>query len=309
MEENTHSFISGDGNRQYKDALFKFIFGKPERAEYALSLYNALNDTDYTDKSKLKFVTLEDVLYLNYHNDVACMIDPIMINLWEEQSSWNPNMPIRFFLYIAGEWSDILYATNQDPTHSKLVTVPWPNCIVLYNGSARQKAVRKLSLRDNLPKERPAKVTDVNLEVLVYNINTKVGHELLSKCRPLYEYSWMISKVQKYTKRHKGEMTKVKLTNAIKRMIDKIPDDFVLAPLMCQKQEEVIKMLLTEFNAKRHDQIVFEDGETQGIAKGTAKRNYEIAKNLFELGTPDDIIIKATGLSSEEVQKIIKEAK
>lgn len=29
-------------NREYKDRLFKFIFGNPEKKEWTLSLYNAL---------------------------------------------------------------------------------------------------------------------------------------------------------------------------------------------------------------------------------------------------------------------------
>ena len=34
-------------NRQYKDRLFRAIFGSAERKEYALALYNAVNGTSY----------------------------------------------------------------------------------------------------------------------------------------------------------------------------------------------------------------------------------------------------------------------
>lgn len=62
-------------NRKNKDALFRFIFGNPNHKEYALHLFNSLNQSDYTDPSDLEFVTLEDVLYLNYKNDVAVLVN------------------------------------------------------------------------------------------------------------------------------------------------------------------------------------------------------------------------------------------
>ncbi len=39
-------------NREYKDRLFNFIFGREENREWTLSLYNAVNDSGYTDASE-----------------------------------------------------------------------------------------------------------------------------------------------------------------------------------------------------------------------------------------------------------------
>ena len=52
-------------NRNHKDTLFLFIFKNPKDL---LSLYNALNDTDYTDVSDLTVTTLEDIVYMSYKN-------------------------------------------------------------------------------------------------------------------------------------------------------------------------------------------------------------------------------------------------
>lgn len=95
MSNNNEKVTAWSGKKQYKDALFKFIFGSEERKEFTLALYNALNGTKYKDSTQIKFTTLEDVMFINYHNDVACMIDQSVINLWEEQSTWNPNMALR----------------------------------------------------------------------------------------------------------------------------------------------------------------------------------------------------------------------
>ena len=55
-------------NRNYKDTLFRMIFKEPEAL---LSLYNAVNGTNYTNPNDLKVVTLENAIYMNMKNDLA----------------------------------------------------------------------------------------------------------------------------------------------------------------------------------------------------------------------------------------------
>ena len=47
-----------------------------------------------------------------------------------------------------------------------------------------------------------------------------------------------------------------------------------------------------------HEQDVLERGKIEGLKKG----RMEIAKNLLALGLPIETIIKATGLSREEIE-------
>ena len=42
----------------YKDRLFRFIFGSKDNAADILSLYNALNGTEYNDPDELQITTL-----------------------------------------------------------------------------------------------------------------------------------------------------------------------------------------------------------------------------------------------------------
>ena len=84
-------------NKKYKDRLFRFIF--KEKKEL-LPLYNALNGTHYTDPDKLEITTLEDVVYMNMKNDVSFLFGATL-NLFEHQSSDNPNMPLRGLFYFA----------------------------------------------------------------------------------------------------------------------------------------------------------------------------------------------------------------
>lgn len=48
-------------NRKYKDTLFRMIFRDRKNL---LSLYNALNNSSYTDPDEMEITTLEDVIYV-----------------------------------------------------------------------------------------------------------------------------------------------------------------------------------------------------------------------------------------------------
>lgn len=60
-----------EANREYRDRLFKFIFGNPQNRAWTLSLYNAVNGTAYTDAGSIRFTTIEDAVYMNMKNDVS----------------------------------------------------------------------------------------------------------------------------------------------------------------------------------------------------------------------------------------------
>ena len=80
--------------RDHKDTLFRMIFSTRENL---LSLYNAVNHSHYTDAKELEIVTLENAVYMNMKNDQAFLLD-MQLNLYEHQSTWNPNMPLRFLI-------------------------------------------------------------------------------------------------------------------------------------------------------------------------------------------------------------------
>ena len=78
LKEQQEAFgFSGQGGerkaaqKEYKDRLFKFIFGNPDNKQWTLSLYNAMNGTDYTDPDGIRFNTIGDAVYMGMKNDVS----------------------------------------------------------------------------------------------------------------------------------------------------------------------------------------------------------------------------------------------
>ena len=126
-------------NREYKDRLFKFIFGKDteQSKRWRLQLYNALNGTNITNPDELKINTIENVVYITMRNDISFLVDTEM-NLFEEQSSYNPNMPLRGYIYFGTLYQNYLAANDMNLTTCSRVMIPTPKFYVFYHGGPRQ---------------------------------------------------------------------------------------------------------------------------------------------------------------------------
>ena len=51
--------------------------------------------------------TRKRVLIQNMKNDLAFLIN-LELNLYEHQSTWNPNMPLRDLFYVAREYEQLI---------------------------------------------------------------------------------------------------------------------------------------------------------------------------------------------------------
>lgn len=118
--------------RNHKDNVFCLLYKDKKNL---LSLYNAVNGTSYEKEEELEVVTLEEAICLRIRNDAAFVIDS-SLNLYEQQASVNPNMPLRNLYYVAEELKKIappgsLYSTTK-------AKIPAPRFLVFYNGTAKQ---------------------------------------------------------------------------------------------------------------------------------------------------------------------------
>lgn len=94
--------------RLYKDRVFRMVFSEKKEL---LSLYNAMNGTSYTNPDELVINTLENAIYMGMRNDLSFLIDS-RLPLYEHQSTYNPNMPLRDLLYSANLYSKLTVDTN-----------------------------------------------------------------------------------------------------------------------------------------------------------------------------------------------------
>ena len=155
-------------NREYKDRLFKFIFGNPDKKEWTLSLYNAMNGSHYTDPEAISLNMIEDAVYMGMRNDVSFLIADTL-NFYEHQSSLNPNMPMRFLIY-AGMLYDKYTETNSDYHRfsSKQQKAPTPKCVCFYNGRKETGDRTVLHLSDSFAPD--ALLTRAQISKIVWEL-------------------------------------------------------------------------------------------------------------------------------------------
>ena len=310
-DRRTDVSVPGSFNRQYQDRLFKAIFGRQEHKDWLLSLYNALNGSSYTDPSAIEINTIEGIIYVTMKNDISFLIDS-QLNLYEQQSSYNPNMPLRGLMYFAELYQKHLTKQDRDLFTTALVKIPTPNFVVFYNGSRDMPDVTKLRLSEAF--EIPAENGDFEWTATMLNINAGRNKTLLQKCKPLYHYSCYVDRVKTNVR---SGMTK---ENAVSEAVNfAIQNDFLDGYFKIQKAE-VLNMSLTEFDQEAYDRHRFNEGKEAGIAEGKEigiaigiaegerKTALQNARNLLymKLGSIEQIA-QATQLSVDEVVQLQEE--
>lgn len=272
-------------NRQYKDELYRILFGREEYKINALSLYNAVNGTSYIDVNDIEFVILEGSIYLTAKNDVGFLLNG-SINLYEHQSTFNSNMPFRMLSYYVQLCEGLIDMKGADIYGSKTVKIPAPKCVVFYNGLDAEKypAVMTLSLSDAF--EVPA---DAGYEwtVTVYNLNHPGSRELLDKCEVLNHYTIFVSRVQEYKKT-------MDLTPAINRAIKECIAEGVLADLLLKHESEVKDSLYAEFKRELHEKSLREEGREEllyELIRKKAVKGKSVVQIADELEETEDVIL------------------
>ena len=281
-------------NRNYKDTVFRMLFSDRKNL---LSLYNAVNQKHYTDPEDLEIVTLENAIYMGMKNDLAFIIDTNLY-LYEHQSTYNPNMPLRDLFYISNEYQKLL--DKKSLYSSSLQKIPAPNFIELYNGTDTLSDFsehRLSSAFENLSGEP-------KLELIVTVLNINEGHNalLMEHCQTLKEYSQYVAKVRKYA-------TGMPLDQAVKYAVDECIKENILADFLRKNRAEVISMSIFEYDKEEEEKKLrkaeyeagVEAGEKSGIQKGVLNTTRHLLK-LNKLSLEE--IASVSGLSVEEIKKL-----
>ncbi len=284
-------------NNKYKDRLFNFIFGKPENKKWTLSLYNAVNHSSYSNEDDVEITTIQNVLYLGMHNDTSFLISDTM-NVYEQQSTYNPNMPLRQMQYVGNLYDSYIAKHKKNKYGSKLIMLPAPKLVVFYNGKAEKEDERILKLSDSFP---PEYKDDADIEVKVRMLNINYGHnrELLDACKPLYEYSWFIDTIRENCKC-------MNITEAVSKAINAMPDTYAIKAFLKNNKEEVTGMLDTEYNEAEAMELFKQEGREEGREEGRSDLLVELISKKLAKGKNVEEIAEALEISIDDVQKIIK---
>ena len=291
--------------REYKDRLFKAIFGRDtdESKRWRLELYNALNGTDFTDPDELKVNTIENVIYITMRNDISFLVDDQMC-LYEQQSTFNPNMPLRGFFYFAQLYHKHLVKKESEKEtapksilSSRLVKIPTPRFFVFYNGDKELPDMAKFRLSDAFITSD--KSGDFEWTATVVNITPGSNERLAKNCKSLYDYAKFIARVRECAK--DGAPTDRQVAEAVDWAIrENLLDGFFE-----RQRAEVIDLILTEYNEEQAIKTWREDGYAEGREQGAQQKAIESATNFLKMNklSPEEIA-QGTGLPLEQVREL-----
>ena len=272
-------------NRKYKDTVFRMLFSDRKNL---LSLYNAVNGSAYEDEAALEIVTLENAIYMGMKNDLAFIVDTGLF-LYEHQSTYTPNMPLRDLFYISAEYQK--FVNHRSLYSSVIQKIPAPNFIVFYNGTEKKEdswinylseAYQNLSGEPNL-----------ELKVLTLNINEGHNGELMEQCQILREYAQYVAKVREYAR-------ETELDVAVEQAVNDCIQNNILTEFLRKNKSEVIAMSIFEYDKEEEEKKLrkaeFEAGSEAG--------KKEIIQYMYSTGKYTlDEIAEILGLSIGEVRR------
>ena len=252
----------------------------------AMEIYNAINGTDYDDPELVEMTTLDDKSFsLTVRNDASFILDA-NLSLYEHQSTYCPNMPLRDLLYFASIIQKQIKAQKRDIYGGRILKIPVPHFVVFYNGKEDAPDQYDLRLSDAFEKE--TKNPEIELVCHVYNINNGKNVPLLSKCQTLREYMYFVDMVRK------NNEISGNLEDAIEKAINQCMEENVLRDFLAQHREEVMHVMTLDYTFERRLEMqraeAIEDGERIGKEIGKEEKLSEQIRKKIQKGKPLDQI-------------------
>ncbi|MBU5429817.1 hypothetical protein KQI22_07025 [Kineothrix sp. MSJ-39] len=286
-KRNYHS----NGNREYKSDVISMMLQIPE---YALDVYNAMNDSAYTDSDMIQIMRLENGISLSVRNDASFFISNYL-NLYEHQSTYSPNAPLRFLIYL----TSLLEKTigKRDLYGRKHMQIATPHFAVFYNGAEKRPEREVLKLSDAFINQTDT--PEVELTVTVYNINLDNNTQLLAKSKVLNGYMIFVNRVRENLE-HRREIAQnalifdvavyeEDLEVSINEAIDYCIKHHIMENFFRENRNGVTKSMVLDYTWERREKLIraeeYEDGKREGLEIGRAegeKRVEDTKKRLLQ---------------------------
>lgn len=307
-------------NRTFKSRIFAMLYSDKRNL---LELYNALNGTTYDNPDILTINTLENAIYMTFQNDVSFIVDSSRLSLYEHQSTYNPNLPLRFLFYISDLYSNVTKDKNLYGT--KIVQIPPPSFLVFYNGTSEQPDRQTLRLsdaylgiREQDENSEDFKISgcnndfktsehtedfrdftnprNVNLELTITMLNINRGHnkKLMQTCKSLHDYAEYVARVREYAQ-------DTPIEDAVERAITECINEGVLTEFLKQNRAEAKKVSIYEYDYEKHMRMMkeeiredsFEEGKNSLLKEQVSKKlakGFDIPQIADMLEESEDVI-------------------
>ena len=252
---------------KYKDNVFCMLYREKENL---LDLYNALRGSNYTNVDDLQVTTLNGGSYMKYKNDASFVLN-MSLYMFEQQSSKNENMPLRFLHYLSDVYREMF---SNDVLHRRsMIKIPVPHFVTFYNGLEKwieEEEEIKLSDMYEIPVDNP----QMELKVQVININKDV--DILSKCETLRGYMTFVNKT-----RCKTQVERKDVKQAVLEAIDECMEENILVDFFEKHREEVVEVSIYDYDEEKVRKTLADEAREEGVAEGeTLTKIIQIIKKV-----------------------------
>ncbi len=280
-------------NRTYKATIFAMLF---EDKEHLLELYNAVSGKHYTNPEMLEINTLENAIYMAMRNDISFLVDA-RLSLYEHQSTYSPNLPLRFLLYISALYSSMTKDANLYGT--KAIELPPPRFVIFYNGKDEQPDRQILKLSDLYTINEEC---SLELEAVMLNVNSGHNKELMEMSHTLWEYAEYTARVREYTET-------MELEEAVERAIEECIQEGILKEFLEKNRAEAKNMSIFEYDQERHIKQEREEAWEEGRKAGKRDMLWKLAEKKLRKGKTITEIAEELEESEETIKEILDSRK
>ena len=233
-------------------------------------------------------MTLDNAIYISRKNDLAFLLAG-SINMYEHQSTLNPNMPVRFLIYLAQEYQLLVESMDKSLYGSELIPLPTPQCVVFYNGTADTPDEYELRLSSAFSNQDVEPAAEVVVKVI--NINYGHNDHLMQGCETLSQYAQFVAVTREYANKYDNR------EEAMNAAIEYCIGHGILEDILRKHRSQVLGSLLEEFDGKKYERTLREEGyeagrkegyasgRTDGLSEGESKGSFSMLAELVNDGT------------------------
>lgn len=281
-------------NREYKSSIFIMLFSEKKEL---LELYNAVSGRNYNDPELLEINTLKNAIYMAIRNDVSFVIDS-RLSLYEHQSTYSPNLPLRMLLYQADLYAGM--TKDQNLYGRKKVRLPAPQFVIFYNGEQPQPERQILRLSDLYETEE----TEHSLELEAVMLNINLGHnpELMKASRTLAEYTQYTDRVRTYARN-------MSIEDAVETAITECIREGILKEFLLKNRAEAKKMSIYEYDQAKHIRQEREDAWEDGRKEGDISARVQVFINMVRRGFSVEDAISIAEITREQAERALSKGR
>ncbi|WP_051656386.1 hypothetical protein [Butyrivibrio sp. AE3004] len=269
-------------NSKHKDTVFRMLFNSKKEL---LSLYNAVNGTNYDNVDDLEINTLEEGVFIKMKNDISFVFG-FEMSLYEHQSTKCGNICLRFLFYESDLLAGIV--AKEDIYKSSVIKIPVPRFVVFYNGTGMTEDIETVRLSDQF--EKKVATPELELTATIININENHNPKIMEACKSLRDYSIFVGRIRRY-----AAVPDTTIEDAVVKSIDECISEGILEDFLRKNRAEVKHMSIFEYNEELHEKSIREEAAEE-YNKIIAEKDAEIAEKDTALAEKDARIAELEAL-------------